>query len=1008
MNRRLIAFISIFFSCIFLLSSQETELYVDDNQLFQDGLSLYNNEQYLAAQVLFDKVKRATKDPEIKANSAYFSANAAIRLNQRGADQQMENFVADYPTSTKRNSAFLDVGDYYFETGKYQYALKWYRKVDQGAMSRTDQERFNFNNGYSLYTSKRPAEAEKYLDKVVNSPKYGSQAKYYLGYIAYEQDDYDEASERFDEITDPRILEEKLSYYQADLNFKLGRFEEAIALAEKQIPKSDRREVSELNKIIGESHFNLKRYDKAIPYLEKYQGKKGRWSNTDYYLLGYSHYKQKDYDKAIGQFNKIVGGKNSVAQNAYYHLAECYLKVAKKSEALNAFRNASQAEFTPEITKDALLNYARLSYEIGNPYEPVPEVMLAYLNKYPNDEHQEEIQGLLVDSYITSRDFEGALELLEKNRGFATPEIYQKVAFYRGVELFLESDYEAAQQGFSKSLKEPTNKEYEARAKYWQAESYYQLNRFDEALVHFEEFKRNPQAQSLPIFTSLDYQLGYSYFKIKNYPQAITYFKNVVSKQQDDPNRLNDGYLRLADSYFVTSQYNAARSAYSESAKRNGPERDYAAFQVALCDGFLGKPSAKIEGLNQFLGRYPKSALRDDALFELGNSYIKANKERQGLETYDRLVAEFGRSKFAPQAILRQGLVHYNANRNEQALTKLKTIVAQYPNSQEAHQAVATAKLIYVDEGRVSEYAAWVRDLDFVEVTDAELDNATYEAADRKNAEGKTKIAIRAFESYLTEFPNGLHVLKVNFTLAQLYFSEGDKEKALSKYRAVANDNYGEYTEQALARICEIYISRPDYPSAIPFLERLESLAEIEQNKTFAQSNLMKGYYEAKDYSRAVSYADKVLAIPTIDNRIRSDAHSIIARSAIKTNDLAKAEEAYKEVKKFATGQLAAEAWYYDAFFKNRNQAYQASIESVQKLAKDYSGYKEWGGKGLIIMAKNFYALDDAFQATYILESVIENFAEYNAIVAEAKQELSLIKAKEAQSNSSVQPNGNE
>ena len=61
-------------------------------------------------------------------------------------------------------------------------------------------------------------------------------------------------------LTDPELLNEKLSYYQADLNFKLGNFEEAIAMAKKQLTKSDRREVSELNKIIGESYFNLEQY----------------------------------------------------------------------------------------------------------------------------------------------------------------------------------------------------------------------------------------------------------------------------------------------------------------------------------------------------------------------------------------------------------------------------------------------------------------------------------------------------------------------------------------------------------------------------------------------------------------------------------------------------------------------------------------------------------------------------------------------------------------------------
>ena len=53
-------------------------------------------------------------------------------------------------------------------------------------------------------------------------------------------------------------------------------------------------------------------------------------------------------------------------------------------------------------------------------------------------------------------------------------------------------------------------------------------------------------------------------------------------------------------------------------------------------------------------------------------------------------------------------------------------------------------------------------------------------------------------------------------------------------------------------------------------------------------------------------------------------------------------------------------------------------------------------------MAKNYYALDDAFQATYILESVIESFPEFEEVVAEAQQELDKIKSEEAKTNSSI------
>lgn len=986
--------------------AQESKVYTYPQKDYEEALTLYNEKQYQSAQTIFERVQHTTDDLETEANSAYYAANAAVRLNQLGADRLMENFVSNYPTSNKRNSAFIDVADYYFENGKYPYALKWYNKVEQSSMSSKEKERFNFNMGYSLFSADKSKEAERYFSRVSTSETYGSQAKYYLGYIAYQQDDYEGANERFEQIADEEVLNDKLSYYQADMNFKLGRFEEAIALAKAQLNKSDRQEVSELNKIIGESYFNLEQYSNAIPYLEEYKGKRGKWSNTDYYLLGYCYYKMEDYANAIGQFNKIVDGNNGVSQNAYYHLAECYLKLDKKQEALNAFRNASQMEFVPEIQEDAYLNYARLSYEIGNPYELVPVVLTSYLKTYPNSAYKDEIRELLVDSYITSKDFEGALQLLENNSGYASKETFQKVAFYRGVEVFTEADYAQANDLFDKSLKNAPDEYYKARARFWKAESLYQLNSFSEALENYNQYKAYTAAPRTVEYEDIDYNLGYAYFKLKDYENAISYFKKYA-EQAKEVDKGNDAYVRLGDCYFVTSKYWPAIESYNKVISSNSPERDYAAFQKAISYGFIDRNETKLEELTNFSAKYPNSGLRDDALFELGNSYIKQNLEASGLEAYDRLIRQFPKSRLIPQALLREGLVHYNANRNEEALSKFKTVVRDFPQTQEAIQAVATAKLIYVDMGNVNEYAQWVEGLDFVEITDVELDNVTFESAQKQQQEGKEELALKGYESYLNDFPSGIHRLEANFSLAQLYFANGDKQKALPKYKEVSQSGASEYSEQALTRVCEIYITDKNYNEALPFLQELESTANITQNRTFAQSNLMKGYYEKNEYDKTIVYADKVLANEGIDDRIKSDAQIMIARSAIATDNENTAETAYAEVLKIATGSLAAEALYYKAYFERKAGNVEASNESVQRLAKDFASYKEWGGKGLIIMAKNYDNLDDAYQATYILESVINNFSDYPEIVIEAKEELAIIKKKEAERNSSILQEGN-
>ena len=984
------------------VSAQNTEIYTHELKDYDKALYLYNNQQYLSAQVLFDKVKAASKNSDVQGDCAYYSANAAIRLEQQDADSKMENFVRDYPSSTKQNQAYIEVAHFYFEQGKYPQALSWFDKVDENSLSKKDQERFDFQKGYAFFSAKKKKEATTYFTKVQNSKEYGSQAKYYLGFMAYEGDDYKEATKYFDEVSGEEKYKEKLSYFQADMNFKLGKFDKAIELGKEAMAKSNAIEKSELNKIIGESYFNLGKYAEAIPYLNQYKGKKGKWNNTDYYQLGYAYYKQNDFENAIAQFNKIVGGNDSVAQNAYYHLGESYLKTNKKLQALNAFKNASEMSFDTQIQEDAALNYAKVSYEIGNSYQAVPDVLNAFIQKYPKSPAKLEIENLLIDHYITSKNYQGALDLLEKNKS-SNKVAYQKVTFYRGLELYTDGNYSEALKLFVKSINEPRDAKFLARATFWKAETEYVLDNFSAALITYKQFLNLAEAKNTTEFKNSNYNIAYTYFKLKEYDQAGDYFQKQIDAAPKENVRLNDSYLRLGDSRFVSGKYWPAMDAYNKAIEFKSIDADYAAYQKAISYGFVARNDRKIEDLIKFLDQFPKSSYRDDVMFELGNTYITENKTDLGLKMYDKLVSEFKNGNYSSKAILRQGLVYYNAEKDNDALAKFKKVAAEYPQSPEALEAVATARLIYMDSGRVNEYSAWVKTLAFVEVTDVELDNDTYKSAEKKYLQNETKAAITALSGYISTFPNGIHALKANFYLAQSYFNDGLPNNAIANYEYVVGKQRSEFTEQSLARLAEIYIKKNDTAKIISTLKRLETEADFPQNVTFAQANLMKTYYEQKDYANAEIYSTKVLANPKTDAKVKADAQIIVARSAIKTNDEAKARTAYANLLSIATGELAAEALYYDAYFKNKDGKFEVSNTAVQKLTKNYSSYKYFGAKGLIVMAKNFYSLKDSFQATYILESVIKNFTAYPDVIEEAQTELAKIKGEESKTNSSVQ-----
>ena len=978
------------------LFAQKTAIYTHSLKEFNEALALFNDQQYIAAQHLFQVAKEKATDEETKATATYYIAYAAVKLGNKNADKMMQDFVDKYPTSTLRNSAFQDVADYYFENGKYSYAQKWFEKIDDKQLSAKDRIRFRFNKAYVYFASKNYSEAKPIFEQLTSDKEYGAQAKYYIGYMAYQKDDVAEASSYFDQLTNNENYKENLPYYQADMSFKSGKFEDAIKQAKKLINKSNAKQKSELSKIIGESYFNLKNYNAAIPYLKNYKGKRGKWSNTDFYQLGYAYYKQQDFEHAIANFNKIINADNAVAQNAYYHLAESYLKLGKKQEALNAFKNASQMDYKPVIQEDAYYNYVKLSYEIGNPYKSTPQVILDYQKKYPKSKHKAEFKELLISAYITSKNYKEALIALENSSNAQHKNIYQKVAFYRGIELFNDGKYKDATSFFDKSLKYPLDKSFAAKAHYWKAESVYRLQNAKGASDEFELFKQMPEAKALAENKNVNYNLAYAYFKQKKYDKAKTYFSKASQDYSDDKVRLNDSYLRLADVYFIQSDFTKALKTYDKALTTSKRDADYAQYQKAITYAFIGQNNKKIKELNTFLSKYTYSKLQDDALFELGNAYVKANNNAKAISTFDRLTHNFPKSSYVSKALLKKGLIYYNQDKNEKALNEFKKIASQFPNTDEAQEAIANAKRIYVDLGKVDEYATWVKTLDYVTVSTDELEDASYESAELKYQEGNYPAAVVAFEKYLKNYANGMYSLKAHYYLAESLYNTSKKAKAENHYSSVINQAKNEFTEASLSRLTQYYLEKKDWTKAMPLLKRLEQEADFQQNITFAQSNLMKGYYKQEDYHNAVVYAEKVLANDKIDNNVKSDAKVIIARSAIKTNDLATAKTAYATLMQTATGELAAESHYYDAFFKNKEGLYDASNAAVQKLAKDYSPYKYWGAKGLIIMAKNFYAKDDVFQATYVLKNVIKNFKKYPDVVAEAQTELDAINAKEA------------
>ena len=992
----------IFFLLSFVCYSQQTIIDAPVFNKYNAALDLFNKKAYAAAQNKFAITNQtAEKHSNLKSNVAYYDALCALKLHHPKAIKKVLTFIEENPNSDKINAAFFNIANDYFANKKGDYGLKWYQKIDITMLSKEEGKERNFKMGYASLISKEFSLAKKLFLPLFDDATYGNDARYYYGFIAYQLEEYEIAEATFKEIANIDTYQAEISYYLLDISFQKGEFERCVVIGKRLLENEKIKNRSEISKIIGESYFNLKKYREAISFLEGYVGKKGKWNTTDFYQLGFAYYAQNDFKNAINNFNKIIDKKNDIAQNAYYHLGECYLNLDKKAAALNAFKTASEMEFNIEIKQDAALNYAKLSYEAGNPFERVAEVLQGYLKTYPSSKAYEEIKGLVISSFLYEQDYKGALAFLAEKKSKKNRDLISEISLYRGLQLVNNQKLKEALPFFeeSKNSAEVLIKE---KAKYWEAETLYRLDKYKEAFTKFTVLKEELKSESA-IFTLIDYNLGYCNFKLKEYEKAGIHFENFLKNNSLAPSLKEDAIVRLSDSYFAIRRYQNAIDSYSIVVKNAGADADYAQYQIGMSYGFIGNNEAKIAALSNVVNKYQNATLLDDALFQLGNTYTLIKENEKAHQAYNKLVEKHPNSIFLPKVLVRQGLLYYNDAENEKALERFKETARQFPNSPDAIEAVANARNIYIDKGNLEDYFRWIKTLKFINVTNADLDNTTFAVAEKKYFEAKKEEEIlKALKKYTDSFPDGIHRLKANYYLADVFFKIKQFDKAIPYYQIVLQEGQSEYSEDGLSKLSQIFLEKEAFDNALPILIRLEKEAYETENVLFAQSNLMKGYYETAAFDLALEYAKKILLKEKLTTKLENDAKLIIARVSIKKKDFNTAKEYYTAVEIGTTGLLKAEALYYNAFFKNQQKKYVASNKVIQNLIANYSSYTSWAVKSYVVMGKNYYGLEDVYQANFVLENIIKNFKQFEDIVEEAEKELKIIKENEAKTSNAV------
>lgn len=963
---------------------------------------LFGMAKYGAAQLELEQVMARIGDPydATRTEAEFLSAICAVRLFHDDASHRLLAFIDHHPENLHVEACELELFRHYFQQKRYEDALVWAGRVDQPALSGEEVDEFRFKRGYAHFQAGAQEKALADLDAVQKGTSlYAAPSTYYAAHIHYERGNYETALQGFTRLKNDESFGKVVPFYIAELLFLQGNYEELQEYVKPLLDDpSGTKRVEEINRLAGEAYYRTGKYAEALPYLEKSAQRVGL-ERGDRYVLGYTYYRTGAHKKALDQFNLVSQGQDSLAQMAAYHMGDCYLQLSEKTYARNAFKRAYEMGKDPKVTEDALFNYAKLSYELS--FDPYHEAIMAlrdYLKQYPDSPRHAEAQGFLLDVYIKTRNYEDALATLDAMKATTLPlqAAYQKLAYDRGVELYTGRKYQEAAGFFGKALKYPVDPDANARSHYWMGESYYGLKDYDRALGKYDDLRNSKGAFATELYEEASYSMGYAYFKQQRWDEASTAFRRFAGVKNVDAAQKADAMVRVGDCAFMGKDEATAIQWYDKAVAAGSKDKDYARYQKGVCLGLEQKFPEKITVLKQLLSESPQSRFAADAKFELGETFINQGKDEQALAYYQEVIKLHPNSPHERKSMLQSALIHKRQGKVDQALEELKAVVAKYNTPEGSRDALAFIEAIYVDQGRVAEWEAYVKTIDYVDQASLGLDEKYYESAEKLYHAEDCEKAIGAFGDYLAKYPNGAYLLSALFHKGTCEHRLGRDAEALADLEAVIDRNGLDYIEQALLTVTDILSAEKRWEGALDRYTQLLDHASTPQSTLTAQVGRMRALRELGRTAEAAQAAEKVAANSNSTGDLKAEAGLVVANGLLASGDLEGAFSRFKSIANNSRNAWGAEAKYHCAYVKHLQKKYRDAEKEVFDLVQKFPSYDHWKAKAFILLGDVYLQLDDRFQAKATLQSVIDNCTEAD-LVAEAQRRLDAINASEVQ-----------
>lgn len=530
----------------------------------------------------------------------------------------------------------------YFRMNNYRKAIDLIRAFEKsgGEMGREE----NYILGYSLYRTANYDEARAALQKVCGADDALTQnASYHLADCCLRLGDKVNASKAFamasNEAFDARIAEDALFNY-GKLQYELGggTFNEAVNVLTRYIetyPSSDRQ--TEARELLIAAYFNSHNYESAYTAIKSFPDPDSSIRaalQKITYFRALEAYTQGDPDRAENLLEESLAIDISPKYNALgsFWLGEIYYGRGDYRTAAEKY--AGYLERAPRSEREyklALYNLGYARFSMGEMAE-AQRNFSSFLSSYRlQDNYRADAFNRRGDAYYSLRQFDSAVKDYESAAAVGTNERYY-AQYQRALALGILGRTGQKIDAL-KSIVDNDRGNYVDDATYELGRTYIAQEQYRNGADMLERFIAGyPNSR---YYTSALLDLGLAYANLNETDRSLQYYDKVIS--QDPQSSDAKEALRSVREIYVAS---GNVDSYFDYAAKAGVEcdlsqmaRDSLSFESAQKIYSAGKTGEAIRLLERYVAEYPKGYYLNDALFYLGDSYLKSDRPDDAITT---------------------------------------------------------------------------------------------------------------------------------------------------------------------------------------------------------------------------------------------------------------------------------------------------------------------------------------------------------------------------------------